>query len=104
MDNLVKIYNNTLNPDLWNSDNTLKPEVRDSLLKIAEDFYAETELEAPIQEIMMLGSSANYNWSKYSDVDIHILVDFNQFSEVEKPLYEELFYLKKSWRSLKNQG
>ena len=48
-----------------------------------------------IKTMQQLSTIIN-NWSKYSDVDIHILVDFNQFSEVEKPLYEELFYLKKS--------
>jgi hypothetical protein len=44
----------------------------------------------------MTGSLANYNWSDYSDVDIHLMVDYNQFNENEKELYDELFYLKKS--------
>jgi len=44
----------------------------------------------------MTGSLANYNWSKFSDVDIHILADFGQFSDEEKPLYDELFKLKKT--------
>jgi len=44
----------------------------------------------------MSGSLANYNWSDYSDIDLHVVADFSQFNEIEKPLYEELFYLKKS--------
>jgi hypothetical protein len=44
----------------------------------------------------MTGSLANYNWSKYSDVDLHLIADFEQFSEKELPLYEELFELKKT--------
>jgi hypothetical protein len=44
----------------------------------------------------MTGSLANYNWSKYSDVDLHIMADFKQFSEEELPLYKELFTLKKT--------
>ena len=27
---------------------------------------------------MITGSIANYNWSKYSDVDVHILIDFKE--------------------------
>jgi Glu-tRNA(Gln) amidotransferase subunit E-like FAD-binding protein len=45
---------------------------------------------------MMTGSLANYNWSQYSDVDLHIIADFEQFTERELPLYEELFKLKKT--------
>jgi Glu-tRNA(Gln) amidotransferase subunit E-like FAD-binding protein len=44
----------------------------------------------------MTGSLANYNWSQYSDVDLHLIADFEQFSEQELPLYEELFKLKKT--------
>ena len=44
----------------------------------------------------MIGSLVNYNWSKYSDIDLHILVNFNQFSENSKDgVYLELFDLKK---------
>ena len=49
----IRIYNNTLNPAFWNSDNTLKPEIREALLKIAQDFYEDTELTAPIEDIYM---------------------------------------------------
>lgn len=76
----VRIYNNELNPALW--DNlTLKKEVRDSLLKIATDFYNEIELPAKIKDIIILGSSANYNWSKHSDIDLHIVINFKDISD-----------------------
>lgn len=73
-----RVYNDTLNPNIWNPDNSLKPDVRDALLKIAQDFYTDTELSAPITDIYMLGSVANYNWSAGSDIDLHILVDFTK--------------------------
>ena len=75
-----RIYNNTLNPDLWQDSNTLKPEVRESLLKTAQDFYKDTELTAPIEDIYMLGSSANYNWSPTSDIDLHVVIDFKKIN------------------------
>ena len=70
----LRIYNNTLDPNLWN-DKSLKPEVKDALLKIAEDFYNSTDLTGDIHNILFLGSSANYNWSPMSDLDLHIVID-----------------------------
>ena len=88
-----------LNPKIWKkSEKTIlmDSKVRTRLLEIAYDFIEFLNLDIIISDIVMTGSLANYNWSKYSDVDIHILVDFSQFSDIEKPLYEELFFLKKS--------
>jgi predicted nucleotidyltransferase len=44
----------------------------------------------------MTGSLANFNWSNFSDVDLHIVANFSQFPEEQLPLYEELFGLKKT--------
>jgi hypothetical protein len=56
-----------LNPKIWD-DFKIDDEVREDLLKIAEDFYASTDLEADVEDIVLTGSLANYNWSeKYSD-------------------------------------
>ena len=71
----LRVYNKTLDPNIWNEDKTIKPEVRDSLLKIAEDFYNSTDITSDIQNILFLGSSANYNWTPSSDIDLHIVID-----------------------------
>jgi hypothetical protein len=44
----------------------------------------------------MPGSLSNYNWSKFSDADVHIIVDLNQFDKEDIPLYQELFKIKKT--------
>ncbi len=88
-----------MNPKIWKKSENgihMDSKVRNRLLEIANDFIEFLNVDFVISDIVMTGSLSNYNWSKYSDVDIHILSDFNQFSDVEKPLYEELFYLKKS--------
>jgi predicted chitinase/predicted nucleotidyltransferase len=72
------------------------PKVRETLLEIANDFIEFLDVDILVSDVVMTGSLANFNWSNYSDVDIHIIVDFNQFSEKTKPLYEELFRLKKT--------
>lgn len=96
--NSFKVQTN-LNPKIWKKSNneiSMDSKIRNRLLEIAHDFIEFLNVDFVVSDIVMTGSLANYNWSKYSDVDIHILADFNQFSDVEKPLYEELFFLKKS--------
>jgi hypothetical protein len=43
----------------------------------------------------MIGSLVNYNWSKYSDIDLHIVLNYNQFPQNSKNLFVEYFDLKK---------
>ncbi len=71
----LRVYNDTLDPNIWNEDKTIKPEIREHLLKIAEDFYTATDLNGDIVDILFIGSSANYNWTPTSDMDLHIVID-----------------------------
>lgn len=71
----VQIYSKTLCPKLWDESKKLTPTVRTTLLRIAFDFYTDTELTTPIQDVYLLGSTANYNWTPSSDMDVHIIVD-----------------------------
>ena len=70
----LRVYNPTLDTNLW-EDKDLKPEVKEALLKVAQDFYDSTDLKGEFQNILFLGSSANYNWTPTSDIDLHIVVD-----------------------------
>jgi hypothetical protein len=69
-----------LQPEIWR-DKKMWPEVRDRLLEIAEDFIDSLNVEVDIEDIRLTGSLANYNWSKYSDADLHIVVDFGKIDE-----------------------
>ena len=70
-----------LNPKLW-TDFELDQEVREDLLRIAQDFYNSTDLKVDVKDVVLTGSLSNYNWSeKYSDYDLHILINFNDVSE-----------------------
>ena len=64
-----------LNPKLWNGDQ-LHDSLRLGLLKIARTFYEFLEIDAPIKDIILIGSSANYNWTKYSDIDLHVMINY----------------------------
>jgi hypothetical protein len=73
----------TLNKEFWSNDeNSLEPEIRTSLLQIAEDFFADLDIPwATLEDVRMTGSLSNYNWSKYSDVDLHLVIDFSLVDE-----------------------
>lgn len=68
-----------LNPIFWVEDNgafKLKEEIRKALLKVVEDYADFVDVDLDIEDITLTGSLSNYNWSDFSDVDLHILMDF----------------------------
>src|SRR5258706_5541806 len=70
--------NDKLNPQFWNKDEKLKSPVRAALLKIALEFIKYCKMDdKKFMDILFVGSNANYNYTPYSDVDLHILTNFN---------------------------
>jgi predicted nucleotidyltransferase len=105
-DELIKSFKiqPDLNRDIWGEDNKLIPKIKSALLNIARAFYDSIELEnkPPIKDIVFTGSLANYNWSKYSDIDLHLLFDFTEYGE-HREAFEQLFLLAKSNWNKKHQ-
>jgi len=67
-------HHHELNPKLWDN-NQLRKDVRLQLLKIARHFALY--LNVPIlhlKDVTLSGSSAGYNYSDYSDIDLHLVV------------------------------
>jgi predicted nucleotidyltransferase len=89
------IVHDKLDRKVWNSEDKIDPAVRDRLLQIAEDFYNKLKIKAEIHDITLTGSLANYNWSKYSDLDVHIILDYEDIDE-NLDLVRELFQETKS--------
>ena len=75
------LYQKTLCPKIWQNE-TLAPEVQQGLLKIATDFVEglkeDHDLTIEILDVVMVGSVANYNWSQYSDIDLHIVTSYEK--------------------------
>lgn len=88
-----------LTPKVWDNFE-MDDEVRKQLLQIGKDFFESTDIEADVKDIVLIGSLCNYNWSeKYSDFDIHIIIDFFDIDE-NYELVEQLTDLaKKIWNS-----
>jgi hypothetical protein len=102
MDNIISSFDvkDELNPTIWdNSDDptnaVMKEDIRLQLIEIANKFIEFLDYDIFIQDITMTGSLSNYNWSEFSDIDLHIMYDFNE-SGNEKELYKDLFKLKKT--------
>jgi len=70
--NLVTV-NRRLNPKLWKNDQ-LKPEIKKQLLKIADVFKEFIGIDLNVVDYTLTGSNANYTWTAYSDLDLHIIV------------------------------
>ena len=89
-----------LNDKIWDDaggDNPkLKPQIRKALLYIAGEFLEYLGEDIFIDDVRFTGSLANYNWSKFSDIDLHLYVDFDQFEKEDVELYKEIFKLKKT--------
>jgi hypothetical protein len=70
-------YNDHLNPTVWDDKQRLRPAVRKKLVEIAEKFVEFLEIDASaVEDYHLVGSIANYNWNKYSDMDLHVLIDY----------------------------
>jgi predicted nucleotidyltransferase len=70
-----------LEPRIWRNEEEMDPRVQRRLLKIAQNFIDGLPVEIDIKDITLTGSLANFNWSNYSDVDLHIIVDFLNVDE-----------------------
>lgn len=86
-----------LNRMFWDENKMLNPTIRLALLKVAEYFYDSIKLDKKpvIKDIVFTGSLANYNYSKYSDIDLHLLFDFEEM-EGDKQMIEQFFMLAKA--------
>jgi hypothetical protein len=102
---MTSIYNsfklqNTLNPNIWHDVETpepkLKSEVRFGLLQIAKDFIESFKIpEIEIEDVLFVGSLTNYNWSEFSDIDLHIIVDKSKLGS-DMEIVDQLFDAKKT--------
>jgi predicted nucleotidyltransferase len=91
---------NKLDPKIWDENQKLRPEIRRRLLMIADDFFETLDIPwVDIDDVTLTGSLANYNWSKYSDVDLHIIIPYNEIDKNEELTKEYLLSKKSLWNN-----
>jgi len=88
----------TFEPEVWDGDK-MNPEIRSALLKIANDFLIDLPFDINVKDITLTGSLANYNWSKYSDVDLHIVLDFTEIDENLELVRQFFRHLQTNWNN-----
>lgn len=91
-----------LNPKLW-VDNSLKTEVRAKILEISNEFIKalqEDGIKFNLNDIQIVGSNCSYNYTKDSDLDVHLIADSSSLNCPDN-LYPLLY---SSYRSIFNKN
>ena len=91
--------------DIWDEDGNLDSRVRLRLLNIADDFWQEVGVNwVKPEDILLMGSICNYNWSEFSDIDMHLIVDFSKVDE-RTDFVKEYFDAKKTmWNDIHGES
>jgi hypothetical protein len=88
-------FKDSLSSKIFDDNQKMLPEVKERLLLIAQQFIDTLDLPIQVKDITLTGSLANYNWSEYSDIDLHILSDFGS-TGLNKSLLRKYLDSKKS--------
>jgi len=69
---------------------SMRDDIRKRLIEISNNFIESFGVKFFVHDVLLTGSLSNYNWSQYSDVDLHILIDFDE-TEHPMDLVKEFF-------------
>lgn len=78
----------TLNKKIWGEDNKLLPEVRERLEKVIELFKESIDFPLDIVDVHIVGSNASYNYTDKSDLDVHLVANFETSSSSQELLQQ----------------
>jgi len=89
-----------LNQKIWDGDARVHPGVAAALMDIVEEFLEGIDLGLEVKDVIITGSLANYNWSKFSDIDLHILLEFGHINEDQKLVKKFFDAVRSRWNKL----
>jgi len=79
-------YHISLCPTIWDNQSefySMRSQQRKHMLKIVNAFVKFSEIDQLkypfLTDVVLTGSSANYNWTKHSDIDLHLKLDYDVF-------------------------
>ena len=88
-------FHDELNPLLFDENNKLKPNIKNQLEIITDDFIEYMGIpDLAVEDVIITGSNVAFTYTPHSDIDLHLLVDFAELPESD--VYKELFNAKKS--------
>tara|TARA_B100000700_G_scaffold247491_1_gene276934 strand:- start:22317 stop:23066 length:750 start_codon:yes stop_codon:yes gene_type:complete len=85
-----------LNSEIW-EDYKLNSKIRKALLRIANEFYISLDINVPVADITFTGSLANFNYTKFSDIDLHLLIDYFTVDENYDLVKNYMMAKKSTW-------
>ena len=85
---------------LWEEDK-LKPDIREQLLEISDAFIEYLGISIDVIDVTFTGSYANFNYTPYSDIDLHIIVDPKSINK-DVDLVEEFLKAKRQFWNDRN--
>ena len=92
---LTLMYHEDLNVKFWDGL-TLRTEVRDKLLEIGYIWAEFAKIPSnAIQDIILVGGNANYNYTEYSDLDLHLVVDKDEIAACQTDFLDDFLRDKK---------
>lgn len=86
-----------LNQKLFDGE-SLKPEIKDKAVEVADELIkmlAEGGIDLKLKDLVITGSNASYNYTKNSDIDLHLVADLTGTNDPDG-LYPVLFNSVKS--------
>lgn len=88
----------TLNPVLWDGD-VLKRGLREKFLNVIKYYVPFLDLPENIKvdDVVLVGSNANYNWTENSDVDLHVVFDYAQLKSESSLVFKYMIMKKNVW-------
>lgn len=87
------VFHDELNPQLFDNEGQMLPNIRQGLLDIAKHFEDFIGVELDIEDITVSGSNAAYSYTPYSDLDLHLVVNvpddvtFKELLDAKKNVY-----------------
>ena len=88
----------TLSPQIFElkgKSYVLRDDIRTKLIEIADEFIETFGVKFFVHDIVLTGSLANYSWSDFSDIDLHVVIDFKE-SKYNSDIIKEFFDAKKN--------
>lgn len=89
-------YHTKLNPKVWQSNNKIRPELRTKLLQFGKTWQSFAGIpQSAVTDIILTGGNANFNYTPFSDLDVHIMVDRNKLGKMFGPRLDDFMQAKK---------
>ena len=93
----------SLYPKFW-KNNKLNTIVSRKLMKIADDVIKSLNLgdNLDVEDVIITGSIASYNWHEMSDIDLHIMLDFEKIDDNFDLVKKMLDQIRINWNKKHN--